>query len=212
METDWSVAAGADDPVIETPWSDAASGLAWVDLRVDEELQRSRIAALPEAAASPAMARGLALFNAPSGMLMTSKCDRWPLSDAELVELAEALEVSVAAYGFGSYVDLLMVHEIPMADFLLHEELARTAARRCAALNIPETRMEMVVRPAHKNGIWGFGVSVYCYACAADEAAAGGAWAEAIAQTSPIVIAAAHALFVSPEELGDGDYPDRCDG
>ncbi len=35
METDWSVAAGADDPVIETRWSDAASGHGWVALRVD---------------------------------------------------------------------------------------------------------------------------------------------------------------------------------
>ena len=41
METDWSVAAGADDPVIEAHWSDAASGLRWLDLRVDDETQRS---------------------------------------------------------------------------------------------------------------------------------------------------------------------------
>ncbi len=145
-------------------------------------------------------------------MLMTSKCDRWPLDEAELAELAEALDASPAAYGFGSYIDVVMVHTIPMTDFLLHEEWARTAARRCAGLNVPDGRVEMVVRPAHKNGIWGFGMSVYCYACAADEAAAGIAWAEALEGTIPIVIAAAEELFVSPEELGNGDYPDRCEG
>jgi hypothetical protein len=212
VESDWSVAAGADDPVIETHWSDAASGLAWVDLRADEELQRSRIAALPEAAASPALVRALTVLNAPRGMLMTSKCDRWPLGEAELVELAEALDASPAAYGFGSYIDVLMAHAVPMADFLLHEEWARTAARRCAGLNFPDGRVEMVVRPARKDGIWGFGMSVYCYACGVDEAAAGIAWAEALEQTIPVVIAAAEELFVSPEELGSGDYPDRCDG
>lgn len=211
MESDWSVAAGADDPVIETHWSDAASGLAWIDLHVDEELQRSRIAALPEAAALPVLARALALLNAPRGLVMTTKCDRWSMSDAELAELAEALDASPAAYGFGSYIDVLMVHAIPMADFLLHEEWARTAARRCAALNVREARVEMVVRPAHKNGIWGFGVSVYCYASGADEAAAGIVWAEALEETIPVVIAAAEESFASPEELGSGDYPDRCE-
>lgn len=212
MESDWSVAAGADDPVIETHWSDAASGLAWIDLRVDEELQRSRIAALPEATALPAMARVLALLNAPRCLLMTTKCDRWPLSEAELAELAEALDASPAVCGFGSYIDVLMVHAIPMADFLLHEEWARTAARRCAALNVPDGRVEMVVRPGRKDGIWGFGMSVYCYACGSDEAAAGTSWAETLEQTIAIVIAAAEGLFVSPEELGNGDYPDRCEG
>ena len=141
METDWSVAAGGDDPVIEARWSDAATGLAWVDLRVDGETQRSRIAALPEAARSPAMARALALLNAPRGVLMTTKCDRWLLSDAERAELADALDAPVLACGYGSYIDVLMAHAVPMADFLLHEEWARTtgtsmrgAARRgCAA-------------------------------------------------------------------------------
>lgn len=212
MESDWSVAAGADEPVIETHWSGAASGLAWIDLRVDEELQRSRIAALPEAAALPALARALALLNAPRGLLMTTKCDRWPMSDAELAELAEALDASPAACGFGSYIDVLMVHPMPMADFLLHEEWARTAARRCAALDVPDARVEMVVRPARKDDIWGFGMSVYCYASGAHEAAAGIGWAEALERTIPIVIAAAEELFASPEELGNADYPDRCEG
>jgi hypothetical protein len=202
VESDWSVAAGVDDPLIEMPWSDAASDLTWVDLRVDHELQRSRIAALPEAAASPALARVLALLNAPRGLLMTAKCDRWTMSEAELVELAETLDTPPAPYGYGSYTDVLMAYGVPMADFLLHEEWARTAARRCAGLNIPHARVEMVVRPAVKDGVWGFGMSVYCYAHGADEPAAGIAWAEAIEQTTPIVIAAAEELFVSPGELG----------
>jgi hypothetical protein len=154
VESDWSVAAGADDPVIETHWSDAASGLAWVDLRVDQELQRERIAALPEAANAPALAHALALLNAPNGLLLTAKCDRWPMSESELTELADVLDEPVAARGRGSYTDVLMTHSIPMTDFLLHEEWARTVARRCAALDISDARTEMVVRPARKDGIW----------------------------------------------------------
>jgi hypothetical protein len=55
-------------------------------------------------------------------------------------------------------------------------------------------------------------MSVYCYASGRDQAAAGTAWGAALEQTIPIVIAAAEELFVFPEELGSGDYPDRCEG
>ena len=201
METDWSVAAGAEDPVIETGWSDAASGLAWVDLRVDGETQRSRIAALPEAARSPAMAEALALLNAPRGLLMTTKCDRWRLSDEERAELADALDAPIAASGYGSYIDVLMAHAVPMADFLLHEEWARTTSRRCAALAVEDARLELVVRPAHRGEHWGYGLTVYCYAGGADEVHAEAAWARAVEQVTPVLIATAESLFASPEEL-----------
>ena len=202
METDWSVAAGAEDPVIETGWSDAASGLAWVDLRVEGETQRSRIAALPEAARSHAMAEALALLNAPHGLLMTTKCDRWRLSDEERAELADALDAPIAASGYGSYIDVLMAHAVPMADFLLHEEWARTTSRRCAALAVEDARLELVVRPAHRGEHWGYGLTVYCYAGGADEVHAEAAWTRAVAQVTPVLIATAESLFASPEELG----------
>jgi hypothetical protein len=202
METDWSVAAGADDPVIEAGWSDAASGLGWVDLRVDGETQKDRIAALPEAAGTPALARVLALLNAPNGLLMTTKCDRWLLSDAEREELAEALDAPRAACGYGLYIDVLMTHAVPMADFLLHEEWARTTARRCAALPIEDARLELVVRPAQKDAVWGYGVTVYCYAGGADSSGAEAVLDRVLEQAVPVLIAAAEAMLASPDEFG----------
>jgi hypothetical protein len=202
METDWSVAAGADDPVIEARWSDASSDLAWVDLRVDTRTQSARIVALPEAAASPAMAKALSLLNAPHGLLMTTKCDRWQMGDEERVELADALDAPVVAYGVGSYIDVLMAHAVPMSDFLMHEEWARMAARRCAALPIDDARLELVVRPAHNDTVWGYGLTMYCYAGGADELSAEAAWRRAIEQTVPVLIATAESMFASPEEVG----------
>ena len=204
METDWSVAAGADDPVIETGWSDTASALGWVDLQVDGEEQRRRISTLPEAARSPAITDALLLLNAPGGLLMTTKCDRWQMDEAERAEVADALDAPPALYGCGSYIDVLMAHAVPMADFLLHEEWARTTARRCAALSADDARLDIVVRPAHHGDIWGYGLSVYCYAGGADEVRAEAAWSAAIAATVPVLIATAESLFASPEELGDG--------
>jgi hypothetical protein len=202
METDWSVAAGGDDPMIEAGWWDAASGLAWVDLRVGAETQQSRIAALPEASASPALAKALMLLNAPHGLLMTTKCDRWQMSDEERAELADALDTPLDAYGLGSYIDVLMAHAVPMSDFLLHEEWARTAARRCTALPIDDARVELMVRPAHNDAVWGYGLTMYCYAGGADERGAEAAWSRAIEQTVPVLIATAESMFTSPEETG----------
>lgn len=203
MESDWSVAAGADDPIIETHWSDARSGLEWVDLRVEEGLQRSRIAVLPEVAGSHSLALALALLNMPDGLLMTAKCDRWAMSEGELDELADLPYTPSAACGFGSYIDVLMAHMVPMADFLLHEEWARVIARRCAALDIEDARVEMVVRPAHREKFWGFGMSLYCYAGGADEIAAEAAWGKALGTTIPIVIEAAEVLLPSADGIGD---------
>jgi hypothetical protein len=201
METDWSVAAGVDDPVIETRWSDAANGPRWVDLRVDGATQTDRIAALPEAAQSPALARALALLNAPRGLLMTTKCDRWLLSDDERADLADALDAPAAACGYGLYVDVLMAHAVPMADFLLHEEWARTTARRCAALAIEDARLELVVRPAHKDAVWGYGLTVYCYAGGADTSRAEAVLDKTLDESVPLLIAAAEVMFAQRDEI-----------
>jgi hypothetical protein len=175
-----------------------------VDLRVDGEQQRRRISSLHEAAHSPAMTDALLLLNAPRGLLMTTKCDRWQMDDAERAELADALDAPPAACGCGSYIDVLMTHAVPMADFLLHEEWARTTARRCSALAVDDARLDIVVRPAHHGDAWGYGLTVYCYAGGADEMFAEAAWSAAIVATIPVLVATAESLFVSPEELSDG--------
>jgi hypothetical protein len=209
METDWSVAAGADDPVIDVRWSDASSGCVWVDLRVDAETQSARIAALPEAAASPAMAKALMLLNAQDGLLMTTKCDRWQMSAAERVELADVLDGPVAGFGCGSYIDVLMAHAVPISDFLMHEEWARTAARRCAALPVDDARLELVVRPAHNNAVWGYGLTMYCYAGGVDELSAKAAWSLAIEQTVPVLIATAESMLASVDEISGDEIPGK---
>jgi hypothetical protein len=156
---------------------------------------------LPEAAGSPALAWALALLNAPSGLLMTTKCDRWLLGDDERTDLADALDAPVPACGSGSYVDVLMAHAVPMADFLLHEEWARTAALRCAALAIEDARLELVVRPAHRDAVWGYGLTVYCYAGGADTSRAEAVLDKVLEQTMPILIATAEMMFASPDEI-----------
>jgi hypothetical protein len=207
METDWSVAAAADDPAIEAEWADG-SGLRSVDLRVDEELQRERIGAMPEAAAAPPLARALALLNAPGGMLMTTKCDRWGMDADELAEMADLLDGPVAAYGIASYIDVLMAYVVPMSDFLLHEEWARSTARRCAAFELEDARLDIVVRPARRDASWGFGLTVYCYGVGGDEERAGEVWSQVVEQTVPMLISAGESMFAKAADLRPEDAPD----
>lgn len=204
METDWSVAAAAGDPLIEIPWRDDATGLAWVDLRVDANTQRERIAAIPEAAASPALARCLALLNAPQGLLLTTKCDRWRLDEEERSDLADVLDQSPSEWGYGTYIDVLMAHALPMSDFLLQEEWARLTALRCAGLPVEDARMEAVVRPARSSDNWGYGLTFYCYGGGANESRADAAWAGALEQATPLLIAAAESLLISRKEIDIG--------
>jgi hypothetical protein len=208
METDWSVAAAADDPAIEADWTDAGRGLRFVDLRVNAPEQAKRIAALPEAAAAPTLGRALALLNAPGGMLLTTKIDRWTMDTDELAEMADLLDAPEAAYGVASYIDVLMAHQVPMSDFLLHEEWARTTARRGAALDIESARLDIVVRPARREGTWGFGLTVYCYGVGADLDQAAAAWSQAVEQTVPVLIRAGESMFAKPAELRPEDAPD----
>lgn len=200
METDWNVEAAGNDPLIEVPWQDETSGLRYCDLRVSADEQAARIASLPEAVASSALAGALRLLNAPDGLLMTSKCDRWALDDEERAELADAIDAETAASGWGSYMDVLMVHAVPRADFLLHEEWARATAMRCAALDQPAARLDVVVRPSQVHGEWGYGLSLYVYAAGDSALAAERAWAAVLEACVPVLCAAAEATMMPPEQ------------
>jgi hypothetical protein len=204
METDWGVAAGGEDPVIELPWQDAATTRHFEDLRVSRPEQEARIASLPEVAGAPALAVALVEWNAPRGLLMTSKCDLWSMDAEELATLAEVLDMPVQQHGFACYIDVLLVREVPRADFLLHEEWARGAAVVCAALPHPEARLDLVIRPSRVEEVWGYGVSVYLFAGGADMPQAKRAWAAALTGCVPLIRAAAEATMAPPESLSPG--------
>jgi len=199
METDWGVAAAAEDPLIELPWQDAATGLRFVDLRVDAAEQQARMAAIPEIAGAPAIAQALLQLNHPKGLLLTSKCDRWVMDAAELAALADALDAPLEPHGCASYIDVLLAHPVPMADFLLHEEWARTTAVTCAALPHPAARLDLVIRPARVNGVWGYGLSVYIYAAGSHPQQAEAAWAAALEDCVPVLCAAAEGTLAPPD-------------
>jgi hypothetical protein len=66
---------------------------------------------------------------------------------------------------------------------------------------VDDAQLDVVVRPAREHDVWGYGLTVYCYAGGVDEVRAEAVWADAIEQTAPILIATAEAMFASPEEI-----------
>jgi hypothetical protein len=143
MYVDWSVELGADDPVLDLPWSGEVSSagydstLRYYDLKADPGL----IDHLPEAQSSSELRKFLLRVNAAGFPLQSAKCDHWFTE-----EISEEEEIFGAPCKYGSYVDLLFTSAEKQLSFADHEEFA---AKLCALLKgAPEIKAsaEVMVR------------------------------------------------------------------
>jgi hypothetical protein len=116
MDADYSVELGADDPVLELPWSDPDGQFHYYDLRRQPEA----LLLVDEAAQYRELGEFLTAVNSPASILQSAKCDVWP--DAEL---GEAEQIYGAAMKLVSYVDLLFCAGEGRFDFPYHESVAR---------------------------------------------------------------------------------------
>ncbi|HVP64224.1 MAG TPA: hypothetical protein VMT82_04960 [candidate division Zixibacteria bacterium] len=144
MEADWSVELGADDPVLEMPWSSPDGVLRWQDLRCHSEL----IPQLAECNTHPEFIEPLRTLNSPGSGLLTAKCD------AFTPEPTEPAEEVFGSWRMVSYIDLLFAGAPPddqnafapgtaNFDFALHEQFARDF---CACFNRdPESAINAVI-------------------------------------------------------------------
>jgi hypothetical protein len=98
MNADFSIELGADDPVLDFPWTDPAGKLAYVDLTRHPEL----IAHIEEAQTFPELGEFLRTLNSPRSMVETAKCDAWTTT-----ELSAEEDVYGASHKFASYVDIV---------------------------------------------------------------------------------------------------------
>jgi hypothetical protein len=116
MDADYSVELGADDPVLELPWSDPDGEFHYYDLRRQPEA----LLLVDEAARYRELGEFLTVMNSPASMLQSAKCDVWPET-----ELGEAEQIYGAAMKLVSYVDLLFCAGDGRFDFPHHESVAR---------------------------------------------------------------------------------------
>lgn len=192
MVAEWSVACGADDPVLMVPWSyeeagataTATAGPAFVDLRENPyDLDH-----LPEAELHPPIMQALRALNANRSPVFTAKCDAYAL-DGEYADELEALQLDLnmpateTPAGFASYIDLLWRDRSTFASFHQHEQLLHRLERHVEPLDHPYAALDCVLRPAMIDLTGpqeGFAISVYVKALGADSASAYENWAQAL--------------------------------
>jgi hypothetical protein len=185
MLSEWTAECSHDAPTLIVPWSDAASGARFIDLRAEPY----DIAEIPEAEHNPTLARALRSLNATRSPFLTAKCDTWPLST---LQPAQAHAESLAAlraelmlpeedslYGFASYIDLLWREISVFASAHHQQDRLDRIVRRAQRLQHHAVALECVLRPALLDltgPLEGFCFTLYVTAAGPDAAAARDRW------------------------------------
>lgn len=199
MLADWSVECGADDPVLDVPWSSSdalhdpdalpnpdtprnSAGMArFIDLRENPyDLDH-----IVEAEQHPALLQALRALNANRSPVFTAKCDAW----AQDAEECEALRIDLnlmepeAPCGFTSYIDMIWRERTIFVSFHQQEQRLVRLARLLQPLDHPYAAADCVLRPAMVDLTGpqeGFAVSLYIKALGTDPAHAYEHWAAAL--------------------------------
>ena len=115
MQADFAIELGADDEVLEIPWSSPDGSVCHFDLRNRPE----NLSEIKEASQFPELAEFLAAVNSHASVLATVKCDVWTSKEMNPEE-----DVFNAQCKFGSYVDLLFADAASRFSFPAHEKFA----------------------------------------------------------------------------------------
>ncbi len=198
MDADWSVELGADDPVLEFPWSSPDGSLQYVDLRQQPEL----LTAIPEAKNNPELSEFLRETNAQPSPWTTVKCDIWLDED-----LGEAEAIYGATVKFCCYVDFIASDLTARLSFERHQAWVKAASRRLDSEDGEPIACEFIVRccwyhPVDEGELSdaaatladaesspGFYVTLYLSGYGCDEAEARIRWARGLRLLTPVLLA-----------------------
>lgn len=195
MQADWSVACGADDPVVVVPWSemtghasghasgDASGSLRYVDLRKTP----TAIDQITEASQYPSLAAALTRWNQPDAPLFTAKCDVWSFA---LEDFAPE-DLPGFTHAQASYVDLVSDKPAVYSSFTASERQLRVWTADAGRIEIMEGRCECTLRPARiltgieentEASAWqsGFATTLYVWGYGVSPGAAAVAWGSAL--------------------------------
>lgn len=179
MEAEWSVDAGADDPVIVVPWSDDRGNCGYLDLRGNPDL----VEQIPETAQWPELRSALLLLNAEDSELWTSKCDAWELTEEE-----KSLDFGSVAFGIGCYIDILSAQSEQFASLDDQVALVKRLTRETALLRFDDARADFILRPAWIDEVAGFGTTAYVYGYGENPAEARRHWANVLAAVVRLIL------------------------
>jgi len=160
MEADWEVEVGGGAPVIDALWP------GFVDLRLHPE----RIGEIQEAVDFPPLAGLLRTLNGASSLLWTAKCGLWEPGAAELT--GAAIEGGVTQVALACYVDMLPLEGRVFVHWQQAETFCRQWVASLVTVNLPDCRVDLVVRLAVAGGLEGFGITAYLGAAGPSRSAA----------------------------------------
>lgn len=170
MDTDWSVALGCEDPVLEVPWAGPEGGPKYVDLRADPALLKH----VDEVQRYPELGELLRQLNGARGALETVKCDAW-----ESTEIEEAEEIFGGSHKVGSYCDVIFREETARFSFEHHEQFVRGLCKLLQQAPEIPAATEFIVRRAifHRSEKReGFCITAYVFGYGKDGDAARKQW------------------------------------
>ena len=187
MLADWSAECSADAPTLVVPWSDAATGAHFVNLRAEPY----DLPEVMEAERWPALGRALRSLNATRSPFLTAKCDAWRLEpdraeDISALTLELDLDGSEARCGFGSYIDLLWRERKVFASAHFQSGRLDRLVRRAARLPHGESSVQLILRPAvlelsgSAGALEGFATSLYVTSLGPEPESARVRWASAL--------------------------------
>ena len=174
METNISIEAGAEDPVIVVPWTDPSGRLQYVEPRQG----MAWIDQIVEAREWPEVREMLLAIHAVT-CLSSVKCDAWVLSEAEL-----ELDFGPVAYGFGAYFDV--VDRDPVGTPAALRVRAEQWSRSLCAAEI-EGRCDFVIRPARIEEQAMYAMTMYVFGYGGLEQQARKNWAAALQKVAAVL-------------------------
>ncbi|MBS1814215.1 MAG: hypothetical protein JSS87_05015 [Acidobacteria bacterium] len=188
MLTEWSAECGADDPVIEVPWTSPDGALRWTDLRTDPHA----VDEITEADEYPALLAALRALNASRSPVYTSKCDVWEMDADELAHLRAdlLLEEDVATAGITSYIDIVVADRTTFASRHQAEQLMHRIDRMAGELPHSLAKLELVLRPAvvDFDAVQeGYAITLYVKGCGVDIFEANERWSAALRDVARLI-------------------------
>jgi hypothetical protein len=140
MDADFSIELGADDPVLDFPWTDPDGKLTYVDAKRNPEM----LAGIEEAQQFPELGEFLRSANSVRSVIESAKCDAWSTDELNAEE-----EIYGAKDKFASYVDLIFSNEAHRQSFPLHERFAKRIVELLQRTPDTASTVELCVRRAY---------------------------------------------------------------
>jgi hypothetical protein len=147
MESDWEVEIGGDAPIIDACWD------GFVDLRfhprTSSEALLKRARRLAESANLPGLPEALVRLNGTHSPVWTSKCDVWPVLDADAFDADELDAPSdEAAHAWACYIDLLPRSDQQWITPPMTAHWCQAWCRQLRAIPMTHCRVDLIVRQA----------------------------------------------------------------